>query len=78
MEGEAAPEFEHVFVPDQVLSEAFISTAKAYPNAYLLPHLSLIETSAGEAAIAAGTAVIPLNKKNLGHKKKLLIFFVLL
>jgi hypothetical protein len=30
-------------------------------------------TAAGGAAIAEGTAAVPLKKKNLGHKEKLLI-----
>jgi hypothetical protein len=62
----------------QVLSEAFISTEKADPNACLLPHLNLLETAVGGAAITEGTAAVPLKKKNLGHKKKFLIFNVLL
>jgi hypothetical protein len=31
----------------------------------------LLETAVGGAAIAAGTAAVPLKKKNLRHKKKL-------
>jgi hypothetical protein len=54
-----------------------MSSAKADPNACLLPHLSLLETAVGGAAITAGTAYVPL-KKNLRHKKKFLIFNVLL
>jgi hypothetical protein len=38
-----------------------MSSKKADPNACLLPHLSLLETAVGGAAIAAGTAVVPLN-----------------
>jgi hypothetical protein len=38
----------------------------------------LLETAVGEAEIAAGTAAVPLKKKNLRHKKKLLILKVLL
>jgi hypothetical protein len=54
-----------------------MSSEKAAPNACLLPHLNLLETAAGGSAVTAGTAIVPL-KKNLGHNKKLLIFYVLL